>query len=636
MTAALLLGMTATPLVAATAEEQYTAALARERALLGSTASDDVSELRALMVAYEEIVRLHPLSGYSDNALWQAAGLALVAFERHRDAHDLGLGRELLQRLEREYPSSSLVARVPGRLQEFVRLLEPVELRRITRAQDGDVVTVTIELGAEVEYLAERLDGPPRLYFDFSRTFTVPPLRNATLDYPDGEPVRQIRLGRYPGQTTRVVLDIAAVESYSFYTLDEPFRLVVEAVPDLGWSSQPHPAEARPAVSAEPAASPVSLEVLAATRPEEVHRLELLPVPEDWSARRLAPLPPAGTVDAADPGLASTGAQRPAMHDVLYPTLGAGVTPSDPVPAPHARTIAFAPLRGRPVITAPPLPARSLAQVDPVSARGVTPATALAETPDASPAVVPAANAAGTLSLGRQLGLGVSRVVIDAGHGGYDPGARAAELTESALVLDVALRLEQRLAAAGIEVVQTRRDDSFVPLRARTELANRVGADLLLSIHANAARDADARGIETYYLDLATDPMAQRVAARENASATERMSDLPTLVSSIATNNKIVESRDLAELVQRHLVDGVRELHPAAQDLGVKRAPFVVLIGATMPSVLAEISFLTNAEEAAFLATDAYRDRIAEALFRSVVDYQTTLKPLGIAADDDN
>jgi len=192
------------------------------------------------------------------------------------------------------------------------------------------------------------------------------------------------------------------------------------------------------------------------------------------------------------------------------------------------------------------------------------------------------------------------------------------------------------LTAAGVEVVQTRRDDVFVPLRARTELANRVGADLLLSIHANAARDAEARGIETYYLDLTTDPTAQMVAARENASSSELMRDLPALVNSIATNNKIDESRDLAELVQRHLVDGVRQVHPEAQDLGVKRAPFVVLIGATMPSVLAEISFLTNAEEAAFLATDAYRDRIADALFRSVVDYQATLKPLGIAADDDN
>ena len=581
------------PLAAATAEEQYTTALARERALRASIGSGGISELRALMAAYEELARVHPQSGYSDNALWQAAGLALVAFERHRDDRDLGLGRELLELLGRKYPASSLVARIPARLQEFTRLLDRVELRRITRASGDDMVTVTIELDAEVDYLAERLDGPPRLYFDFNGTFTVPPLRNATLDYPDGGLVRQIRLGRHAGQVTRVVLDLANVESYRFYTLDDPYQLVVEAVAQPRLLVPEGTYAGVPPVSVEPPQSPASLEVFAATRADELHRLELLPVPESWTARRLAPLPRAPRRKAGGPPAQTDLRTDPAMHDVLYPALGG-------------------------------------------SAERLAPAVHASEVPGPAEAVAPARNTAGALSLGRQLGLGVSRVVIDAGHGGYDSGARAADLTESALVLDVALRLEQRLADAGIEVVQTRRNDLFVPLRARTELANRVGGDLFLSIHANAARDARARGIETYYLDLTHNPMAQMVAARENAAATDGMSHLPALLSSIATNNKLDESQDLAQLVQRHLVDGIRELHPDAQDLGVKRAPFVVLIGATMPSVLAEISFLTNAQEAALLATDAYRDRIAEALFQAVIDYQSTLKPFAIAADDEN
>tara|TARA_B100001123_G_scaffold421892_1_gene530070 strand:- start:265 stop:2094 length:1830 start_codon:yes stop_codon:yes gene_type:complete len=593
LAAAVLLGLIATPLAAATAAEQYTTALARERALRASIESGGTSELRALMAAYEELARVHPQSGYSDNALWQAAGLALLAFERHRDDRDLELGRDLLELLGRKHPASSLVARIPARLQEFARLLDPVELRRITRASGEDMVTVTIELDAEVDYLAERLDEPPRLYFDFNDTFTVPPLRNATLDYPDGGLVRQIRLGRHAGQVTRVVLDLANVESYRFYTLDDPYQLVVEAVAQPRLLVPTENNASVPPVSVEPAFSPASLEVFADTQADELHRLELLPVPETLTARRLAPLPGAPRREVGGLAAQADLSAAPAMHDILYPALGD-------------------------------------------SAERVASVVYGSELPGSIEPVAPARNAAGALSLGRQLGLGVSRVVIDAGHGGYDSGARAADLTESALVLDVALRLEQRLAGAGIEVVQTRRDDLFVPLRTRTELANRVGGDLFLSIHANAAGDTRARGIETYYLDLTHDPMAQMVAARENALATDGMRHLPALLGSIATNNKLDESQALAELVQRHLVDGIRELHPDAQDLGVKRAPFVVLIGATMPSVLAEISFLTNAQEAAFLATDAYRDRIAEALFHAVIDYQSTLKPFAISADDEN
>ncbi|MBQ00333.1 MAG: N-acetylmuramoyl-L-alanine amidase, partial [Acidobacteria bacterium] len=216
-------------------------------------------------------------------------------------------------------------------------------------------------------------------------------------------------------------------------------------------------------------------------------------------------------------------------------------------------------------------------------------------------------------------------------------GAQTGALAESALVLDVAHRLETRLQQeTGIEVILTRRGDDYIPLRGRTELANRVGADLFLSIHANAAADRSAGGVETYYLDLATEPAGRTVAARENAAALEGMHDLPRLVQSITMRNKLDESRDFAEIVQRNLLLGVRQLNPSALDLGVKQAPFVVLIGANMPSVLAEIAFLTNDEDAAFLATDSYRDRIADSLLQSILEYQQTLKPSASFAADDN
>ncbi|HXH06572.1 MAG TPA: N-acetylmuramoyl-L-alanine amidase, partial [Vicinamibacterales bacterium] len=227
----------------------------------------------------------------------------------------------------------------------------------------------------------------------------------------------------------------------------------------------------------------------------------------------------------------------------------------------------------------------------------------------------------------RQLGLGVARIVLDPGHGGHDPGALGPRLTEAELVLDVALRLERLLAREpGLEVVLTRRTDVFVPLEERTAIANRANADLFLSIHANASPNPAVRGVETYFLDFASTPEAEAVAARENAASGRRMHSLPEIVRAIATNTKIDESRDLAGLVQRAMVRRLRPHNDGLRDLGVKRAPFVVLIGANMPSVLAEISFVTNRREAALLGTATYRQRIAEALRDAILQYQRSLK----------
>ena len=213
----------------------------------------------------------------------------------------------------------------------------------------------------------------------------------------------------------------------------------------------------------------------------------------------------------------------------------------------------------------------------------------------------------------------VARVVLDPGHGGQDPGAWADDLREASLVLDVAIRLETRLKAeTGIEVVLTRRDDLYLSLEARTELANQVDADLFLSIHANASRDRLAGGIATYHLEGSTTPTRRTAAALGNTAAREHLD----------------ESRDLAELVQGNLIRGIRELHPTVRDLGVKQERFKILIRANMPSVLTEISFLTNREEAALLSTDAFRDRITDALFQSVVEYQRTLALPPSVADD--
>jgi N-acetylmuramoyl-L-alanine amidase len=270
----------------------------------------------------------------------------------------------------------------------------------------------------------------------------------------------------------------------------------------------------------------------------------------------------------------------------------------------------------------------------PAGTPAIAPTTTARNAPATDSAIAPpSANTSGSYSLSRQLGLGVARIVIDPGHGGHDPGAKARGLSESDLVLDVALRLEKLLLKQqGVEVVLTRRTNTFVSLEERTEIANREGADLFLSIHVNASADASARGVETYFLNFAANPEAEAVAARENAGAARNMRHLPEIVKAIALNNKIDESRDFAAAVQRALHADMKKVNKDVRNLGVKQAPFMVLIGATMPSILAEISFLTNKQDATFLKTEKYRQQIAEALLAGVMKYQQSLKRQPVVA----
>ncbi len=367
----------------------------------------------------------------------------------------------------------------------------------------------------------EWLENPDRVFVDFASTRAARDLQDRTLRFDgDADVVHQIRFGRHPNNTTRVVLDTQGVADYSVYPLYDPFTLVID-------------------VFRQPT-------VLAAAMPDEA------PPPR--------PVAPAVTA----------------------------VTPRPDVPVAAA--------------VEPPAP------------------------PERPAPIPPAANGRGGFSIARQLGLGVSRIVIDPGHGGHDPGAQGRDVSEAEVVLDVALRLETLLKKTpDLDVILTRRTDEFVPLQERTAIANREGADLFLSIHANASTNARASGIETYFLNFATTLGAKAVAARENAASGQAMGELPDFVKSIALNNKLDESRDFASEIQRSLVERVRGANKSVKDLGVKQAPFVVLIGAAMPSVLAEISFVTNTPEARLLKTSAYRQRIAEALYNAILKYQMSL-----------
>lgn len=242
--------------------------------------------------------------------------------------------------------------------------------------------------------------------------------------------------------------------------------------------------------------------------------------------------------------------------------------------------------------------------------------------------------ARGDRSLIRALGLKIGKIVIDPGHGGHDTGTIGPEgLEEKELVLEVGRRLGKLLQTRmGADVVYTRKDDTFIPLETRTAIANQALADLFVSVHANSSRDPDARGVETYYLNFTSSSEALEVAARENAASDKSIHELQDLVKKIALKEKIEESREFASDVQRSLHSGLSAKSPGLRDRGVKKAPFVVLIGANMPSILAEISFVSNPGDERRLQTAEYRQRIAESLYKGIAKYVSGLSGVRVAS----
>jgi N-acetylmuramoyl-L-alanine amidase len=581
----------------------YDAALAREQVLrreVEAAKTDDaqasvLTRVRALVGAYEDMSRLFPASGYSDNALWQGAVLAADVFWQFGDAVDRTLALRLFEGLKSRFPTSSLVAKVPSQTRRLAQAKatrevkaiparppepapEPTGLAALPAALTGisrevlpEVLRIVIQVAKEVPFYDERIDGPPRVFLDLQNTRAIETLKDAVIPFRD-DVVKQVRVGRQPNSRTRVVLDLQSDARYSVYTLYDPYRIVVDFE------------RKRPAAPPAPVA-PTSVSTIAPTR--------------DRGAPTSDGVAPTN-VSAIAPTSVSTVA--PTGTSVIAPIPASGIAPtSDKVAPPGDAKLA----------------PTSVSTIAPTSEGVIAPA---------SP------NARGGFSLSRQLGLGVARIVIDAGHGGHDPGAKARGLTEADLVLDVALRLEQLLKDAGVEVIMTRRTDTFVPLEERTAIANRAGADLFLSIHSNASTSDSARGVETYFLNFAPNPEAEAIAARENAGGARTMRNLPDIVRAIALNNKIDESRDFASMVQTSLHSKLLKSNKSVRNLGVKQAPFMVLVGATMPSILAEISFITNRQEATLLKTDKYKQQIAEALLAGVVKYQQTLKKVPAVA----
>ena len=657
---------------AAPVRSMYNDALGREQTVRAALTAPDATagvlgEVRAVVAAYEAVVRHYPASGYCDNALWQAGRLSLDAFARFGQAPDKDAGVRILRRLAAAYPTSNLAGQVPEQLTRAESpggltgpplppaavppppaassaLADPrvpppqgsgaarqsakrdgsgptglATIKDIRRAVLPDAVRITIELDNEVPFHEERIQDPARVFVDLPGTRAAPALIDQTLRFEtDADIVRQVRVGRHPNNTTRVVLDAAGVTSYSVYPLYSPYRLVIDCVrvpAAVAAAAMTDRVLGRVAPSAVPPArhSTAGATADAVTTPTPPRATAMLLPARTMTNPWLRKLPGANPMAAAAIGLARQGAEAPIASAEKSERPAAVAAAPTPVVLPRGTIEVAAAPSGRPSAdgtTAPP------------GRQHVEGGTA-----------PPARNATGGLSMARQLGLGVSRIVIDPGHGGHDPGAKGKGVSEAELVLDVALRLETLLQKVpGVEVILTRRTDDFIALPERTAIANREGADLFLSIHANASTSGQAHGIETYFLNFANNQSAAAVAARENAASTQAMGGLPDFVKAIALNNKLDESRDFALHVQRAMVERQRTANKLLKDLGVKQAPFVVLIGANMPSVLAEMGFVTNPAEAKLLKANAYRQKIAESLFNAIRKYQTSLKNVGTVA----
>jgi N-acetylmuramoyl-L-alanine amidase len=460
---------------------------------------------------------------------------------------------------------------------------------------------------------SERAFNPDRIFFDLAHARPwIDGHRYASQTIGDAL-IRRVRIAETTPGTTRIVFDLNVPSEFKVIRLDHPNRMVIEIRPS-------HPDAPAVVSTIVPIADP--------------------PAPPPVVARNAAPAPL--------PYVSSGG--YPSPTSTTYDTNGV-VRSSFPYPPVQTPRFVRVPLADNaPLLDAPPLAsvylpdsAYRLSQVRPkrqatLIARNNAPVplppvpsnSARTAAPTQKPApydMTPHASLNANRSLTRALGLKINRIVIDAGHGGHDDGTIGPNgVLEKDVVLDVAMRLSQLVQnRMGAEVVLTRSDDTFIPLQDRTAMANTRKADLFLSIHANSSPAPSVAGTETFFLNFTSSPGALDVAARENAGADKGVGDLKDLIQSITLNDKIAESETFAQDIQTALFTQAAKSNVAAKNRGVKRAPFVVLIGAQMPSILAEIGFLSNSRDETNLNKPEYRQKIAEALYKGLSQYAQSL-----------
>jgi N-acetylmuramoyl-L-alanine amidase len=545
---------------------------------------EQLGDLAPAKKAYEDFLKRYPRSPRKREAQEALAELALLQNGDTPTAANTVAPNSTMASAPAEEPRANAPARSGGRSVGSRGVGGAPQVQRIRTSGNGESTRVTIDLEDSVQYTSRRIANPDRIFFDLHAARLTPEVARANI-HVDGGLLTTVRVARNHGGVVRVVLDVNGVKDYAASLVGNPPQLVIDL---YGNSAAPvRTAKEKPAQKV--GAQDLNENAAAANGGAR-------------TVQSAAAKEPAGNADVAS-------SEQPAANakSAINASMTGGAANGSSV-ANNSTTVARNSLTGA---------------KNPKSKSIKTGATSVK--PDlVRPASTPQPTRDGQSTLTRTLGLKIGRIVIDPGHGGHDTGTIGPTgLMEKDLCLDVALRLgkiiEQRLP--GADVVYTRSDDSFIPLEERTRLANEAKADLFISIHANSSRDRAARGIETYYLNLKGSAEAMEVAARENASSQEGVHDLQDLVMKIARTEKIDESKELAEDVQDSLSRRIQKTSRPVKNRGVRKAPFVVLIGADMPSILTEISFLSNPADEQLLKKPEQRQKVAEGLYQGVVGY---------------
>jgi N-acetylmuramoyl-L-alanine amidase len=592
---------------------------------------NDEKALRAAIAQYEFLRHDYPGSKYRFDALFT------IGQVYQQDLDELDKAKQTFQEFLKRYPRQRLAMQARDAIQEIdaevsrrSRRPQPQRETKLVEAKAAmplvtgirywstpDYTRVAIDLEAEVKYEAGRVPNPDRIFFDLHDTKLASALVGKSFDVSDGF-LRKIRVAQFQKDMARVVLDVDDVSDYSAFLLPNPYRLIIDI----------HGRNPQKTTAVAKAEAPVKKPAEETAKPKEAAAAQKTAgetsKPAAAGATKASAKAATTTTDttskesAPNPASAKTATKAGKGADNKSAdenTTGKG--DANGIDANQEQRATQRPT-SKPTFQA----------VAPRAPEKQQRKSTTAEAHIAQP------TADGERSLIRALGLKIGRIVVDAGHGGHDTGTIASNgLMEKDLVLDVARRLGRLLQARlGAEVIYTRDDDSFVPLETRTAIANQQQADLFISIHANSSADRRARGVETYYLNFTSSADALEVAARENAVSEKSIHELQDLVKKIALRDKIEESREFATNVQTSLYQNLSVRDRGLRDRGVRKAPFIVLIGANMPSILAEISFVSNPTDARKLQTPEYRQKIADALYKGVTKYVSGLSGLKLAA----
>ena len=531
---------------------------------------DQLGDSALARKTYEDFLKKYPRSPRKREALEALAELALLQTSEPLETRSSPAENSAPAAASAEEPRTEASTQSRGKSGGHSEAVEIPRVRRIRAAANGDATRVTIDLENSVQYSSGRIANPDRIFFDLHAARLTPEVARGNI-HVEGGLLTAVRVAQNHVGVVRVVLDVAGVKDYTASLTGNPTQLLI----DLYANSPATPVHTAKLKRGQQSSTGDSNEN------------------ESVSNASSSGDQPAGNSKNAISGAinGSSGGSNGGSNG------GSGSSTAANNPIPSAKNAKPKSLKATSANTKPDL---------------------------IQPASAPQPKRDGQSTLTRALGLKVGRIVIDAGHGGHDTGTIGPTgLMEKDLCLDVALRLgkiiEQRLP--GADVVYTRSDDTFIPLEERTNIANQAKADLFISIHANSSQDHAARGIETYYLNLKGSAEAMEVAARENATAQEGVHDLQDLVKRIARTEKIEESKEFAEDIQDSLSKRVPKTGKPMKNRGVRKAPFVVLIGADMPSILTEISFLSNPADEQQLKKPEQRQRVAEGLYQGVASY---------------